>query len=308
MDLILHLGAHRTGSTALLRCLMRSERVLAAEGLSIWPHKTQRALPRLAETPLLYALSLIGDASAAKPLDRLRAEIARRLAVAQKAGAKRLLLSEENMLGPMRESLMEAALYPVVADRLTAYASILPTEPCRIGLALRSYTGYWLSSYIYVLRRHALPRFSEIAPALASGPRGWADVVEDIMTVFPKAEILLWRQEDLATDMPGIAAALAGRTTTKDLSPVLRQINAAGDGADCDLIHLVREAEPEITPSALKARVEALRGTVPSAPPRFSPSQTAAMEERYRADLGRLAALGGRVRFCEKGRAACPIE
>ncbi|WP_343116778.1 hypothetical protein [Ostreiculturibacter nitratireducens] len=305
MDLILHLGAHRTGSTALIRCLMRGERMLAAEGLSIWPHKTQRALKGLASTPLLYALSLMDDAGAGKRLDRIRAEVARRFASAEEAGAKRLLLSEENMLGPMRECLMEASLYPVVADRLTAYASVLPFEPRRIGLALRGYAGYWLSSYVYVLRRHPLPRFSDLAPALAAAPRGWVDVVGDIMTVFPKAEILLWRQEDLDDDMPGIAAALLGRATTEGLHPIARRINTAGDGADCELIHRIREGEPGISPEALKERLEALRGTVPAAPPRFSSSESAAMEARYRDDLARIAALSGRVRLLEKGRVEC---
>lgn len=299
MELTLHLGAHRTGSTALMRCLMRNVETLSDEGVIVWPPAVARAIRDFPRVPVLYDLAAAGEPRSRRRLDRLGAGLSRRIA-AEGGAAARLVLSEENMLGAMRENLAEASLYPGARRRLEAFASVLPQAPRRIGLGLRGYRRFWLSSYVYMLPRkpvvgRALPRFQDIAPILAQSPRGWVEVVEDIRAVFPGAEILLWRQEDLPVRMMQVAAALTGRPDAAGLRPFLKRVNASGDGADCDLIHHIRAREPGLTMREIQARLPDLRGKIAAFPPDFAAREAAHLAERYARDLAVLGAMGSQV-------------
>ncbi len=293
MDLILHFGAHRTGSTALIRCMEKNRDRLAAAGVAFRSPETLRAVPDFAPVAELTRRAAQGDAVAGDRLGLLRDRLAADAAEAGRQGATRLILSDENMIGTMPASLKHRTIYPDAAARLAAYATVLPARPALIAFAVRGYAGWWPSAYAYVLPRHPLPPFGALGDALAQGGRGWADVVRDLRAVFPGVPILLWPQETFADGMTRVVAALAGLAGTDGLEPVTARINPAHLRRQVEQIHRLRKEDPTLAGKALAARL-AMLGEVKGRPPSFRRPQKAALEERYAADLEGLRVVAGR--------------
>ncbi len=275
MRVILHLGAHRTGTTVLARCLFRGKEALLREHISQAPINVLRFGPD-GKPP-----ARIGDC----------------IDLAREEGAETLLIAEENILGNMRQNIEDKELYADLKGRLEVFARALPSPPRRIGIGLRDYAGYWLSAYVFVLRFHPLPRFEEIVDALAGFRRGWVDVVTEVAAAFPESGILLWRHSQLEDAMSEIGAALVGRKSVDGLPHIPNRVNGAGAGSDCDLIHRLRKEQPDLLGKPLEVALQPLRATRSGPSPAFTAAQVAAMTDRYAQDLIRLAALGPRVSF-----------
>lgn len=294
MDLILLLGAHRTGSTALERVLARNEGALGAVGLGFWPQEDLRQEDGFNE---VFALARrpARDRAARAALEGLGARLASRWQAQAGRGTRGLLLSEENMLGHMAANLRRGVFYPQAAARLRAYAALLPAPPRRIGLGIRSYADCWVSAYRYCLPRHDLPEFADLRDALALQPRGWCDLVTDIASVFPGTELLVWPQEALGAALPAIAARLIGYPAdAAALDVPARRVNAAPQAGDAALIHALRRDRPGLKGPDLELALAPLRGSAPAdADPAeaqdFTPAQRRALDRRYALDLDELA-------------------
>ncbi len=297
MRLILHLGAHRTGTTVLARCLFRGREALLREHISQAPINVLRLGPDGRPPAPLRALLRLPGPRTGELEAMLRARIGDCIELAREEGAETLLITEENILGNMRRNIGDKELYADLKGRLEVFARALPSPPRRIGIGLRDYAGYWLSAYVYVLRSHPLPLFQEIVDAIAGFRRGWVDVVTEVAAAFPESEILLWRHSQLEDAMSEIGAALVGRKSADGLPHIPNRVNGAGAGSDCDLIHRLRQEQPDLSGKPLEAALKPLRATRSGPSPAFTAAQVAAMTDRYAQDLARLAALGPRVSF-----------
>lgn len=291
MDLILHLGAHRTGSTAFEQALSANARRLRRDGIVIWKPARLRRLPGFKQVPNLAAKA------------NRRVEMAARLTEAGEAfwlaanatGADTLVLSEENLLGSIEPNLRHASLYPEARARLAAYAALFVQPPRRIGLGIRSYIPFWLSSYAYVLRRRPLPPLERLIPDLVRlgdpGHRGWVDVVADFRAVFPDSDLLVWPAEALRDGATlDAACTLIGRRTT-GLNPGPAQVNAGPAAAVIPQIHALRQTSPDLTDDALDAALAALPPPPPYAP--FSAEDRRRMDDAYARDLATIAQMPG---------------
>ncbi|GHD99457.1 hypothetical protein U879_08190 [Defluviimonas sp. 20V17] len=293
MDLVLLLGAHRTGSTALERVLARNEGALGEAGLTFWPQAELRRDPAFNDAFALTRRAARKPA-ASKALEGLRARLAAQWQGAAEQGMRGVLLSEENMLGHMAANLRRGAFYPRAAARLRAYAALLPAAPRRIGLGIRSYADYWISAYRYSLPRHDLAEFSLLRSALTAQKRGWCDLVTDIATVFPEAELLVWPQEALGTALPAVAARLTGYPTEAPaLTVPARRINAAPQAGDAALIHDLRRDTPGLKGAELEAALASLRAARTQATDtqdqEFTALQRRGFAHRYAEDLAEMA-------------------
>ena len=285
MEPVLHLGAHRTGSTALERLLRRNAGLLADAGLVLWPQSRLRKQMGYGGVAGLTRQGA-SDAAARAELAATTQAFAAAWAAERAAGTRRLLLSEENMLGTMNASLTRRSFYGQAAGRLRAYAAFLPEAPCRIGIGLRSYASYWRSCYLYSLPRHPLPAFDDLAADLAATARGWRALVADIAAAFPQAELLVWTQEDLQTGLAEIACRLTGLAAGPGaFKPLGRRINAAPQAGDVALIHALRRQTPGLAGRALKEALAPLRDPDAPEPRFFTPEQEARMAARYAEDL-----------------------
>ena len=286
MDIVLHLGAHRCGSTAVEQTVTQNLGVLGPERVEIWPPEVFRAIKGFAHLPRVLKR---GETKRAK-LTSIAEDLGGRYTRSEAAGARTLIWSEENLIGGMHTNLAERDFYASARSRLQAYASFLPAPPKRVALAIRGYAAYWRSAYLYVLDRRTLPEFDDLAVDLSQTNRGWRDLIADIRAVFAEAEILVWRQEALKGHELDIVARLTGRPTAEGLTLPRRTVNATRlTPADMPAMHRINRDMAD-TPrierrEALKADRDARTGP---APQMFTATQIAAMDQRYRIDWERL--------------------
>jgi hypothetical protein len=140
--LILHLGLHKTATTALQDFLASESRALLARGA---------ACPRLARmrsdvTPLLVSATRGDRAALGRFVEKNRQRV--------------LLLSDENILGAPGD-ILGGALYPYAENRIRRVVEQFPGLRVRLFLTLRSPAGFLASLYCEYLRHNAWRSFAE---------------------------------------------------------------------------------------------------------------------------------------------------
>lgn len=264
MEIVLHLGAHRTGTTTLQDYLRRHRPGLAARGI-------RPLLPAALRGPEYRGLVQRNGGGPAR--QALAATIAR----ARGQGMRVLLLSEENLCGDLRATLAAGRPYPGLAARLARLGPLPDGGPRRVGLAVRPYAGWWESVLAYAVAQGLhVPDGAEGA-RLSAARRGWADVVADIARAFPGAEIVVWHGLAGRPHLP--VQALTGIAGLPPGGSAPRR-NAAADAA------------------VLRARlVAAGRGDAARHLPQtgrwrpFTPVQARDLAARHAADLARIARM-----------------
>ncbi len=188
MDITLHLGAHRTGTTTFQAYLERNSGALAAAGVVAWtPRRTRGGLlSGLVRRPEEVTWEVERRAF------RTRGRIALERARLARHGMRQLLISEENLIGSVRNNLREGAFYPSLDARLERLAPVFACERLRIGLSIRNYQSYWTSALSFAIARgHPVPGPDRISQ-LVGQSRRWRHIVREVARVFPGAELVVW--------------------------------------------------------------------------------------------------------------------
>jgi hypothetical protein len=200
LDLALHIGAHRTGSTMVAQSLAATIVAHPDCGVALWGPRRLRDIPgfQVATQRLDEDIKPI-DKTAAIGLDQRASLIARDAAKERDRGIHTLILSEENFIGGMRNNFQTGVFYPDVAHRLASFDSLLPMSPLRVALGVREYGAVWTSAY------HCRPQSGRAVPDIAltrktliDNKRGWLEVANAVREVWPDADIMIWQQEHLA--------------------------------------------------------------------------------------------------------------
>lgn len=290
MDLVLHLGAHRTGTTAIQHTLRRNRRQLMQRGVGYWGPGILR---KVFSSGLLTEAA--GDMTGLVAQARRRdiTELLRdRALAARENNVATILLSDENLPGTMPGNLGEAALYPQAQRRLSVLASLLPIRPSAIFLAIRDYAEFWASIYAFSALRRRVPDFDAIGPDVVASRRGWVEVIGDIRAAFPGVPVKIW---PYARHEGALAACLAemlgpSRTALPDDLAIERRNQNPGAAALGRAIDL-RRAGADKTGHALAELASVDGADRPYMP--FSDAEHAALSQRYAHDRARLA--GGEV-------------
>ena len=227
MDITLHVGAHRTGTTTFQRYLRANADWLARERIGFWGPQRMRTsvLPGLFPGPL----TLPGREGQRRARGRIALQVAR----AQAAGLRHLLISDENMIGSPRHCLRARMLYPAVGERMARVAEGFAGRIGRVVLTVRSQDLWWASASAYaVARGHALPSRA-VCAALATSARSWRDVITDIACALPGAKILVVPFERSADRPDTLLSLCTGTPGPRDgsggwvnRSPDLRQLRS----------------------------------------------------------------------------------
>jgi hypothetical protein len=205
MDIILHLGAHRTGSTSFQHYLRGNRARLMADGTALWePGMLRRGV----FDGLFAAPRLING----RDLQRRAMGRVRLLAEqAMRAGAERLLVSEENMIGAPRACLRAAMLYPAMGERMACLDAAFRGGITRVILCTRAQDLWWSSVAAYgVGRGHEVPGQQRI-DAMAQATRTWRDVITDLSCALPHAEIRILPFEQFAGQADKVLAQATDR-------------------------------------------------------------------------------------------------
>lgn len=226
LDIVLHLGAHRCATTTFQTFLWANRVALAKSGLTCWtPRRTRDGLMHgLMKHPALITLE--DEEQGFRSVGRIRLEVDR-LARAEQSG---LLISEENIIGTMRNNLADTRLYPLLHERLRRFVPAFEGARLTIGLCVRTYEEYWASALAKLVAWGGAVPSAYLLDFLTTQPRRWRSMVRDIAAIFPEAEIVVWPFERLAgrpqdqlrllwqAELPSLAAPDLWRNRSNDIA------------------------------------------------------------------------------------------
>lgn len=184
MDIVLHLGAHRTGSTTFQAYLRQNREALETANIGFWgPYRTRNGL--------FAGLEPKGPVQKGRKNPQVRAEgrVQMRLEQARQSGLDALLISDENMIGSVRSCVREGELYPAIGERMSRYVRAFGGRVTRISLSIRAQDRFWSSALAFIVARgHPVPGKRKI-DEIAGSVRSWRDVITDLSCAAPGAEI-----------------------------------------------------------------------------------------------------------------------
>lgn len=263
MDVILHIGAHRTATTTFQHYLRDQRPELRDRGIGYWgPGRTRNGL--------FHGIHAQGR-EAGPMFRRATGRIALNLARCRDKGCRALLVSDENMAGTVRHNLRRGALYPGIGERLARVHVAFSGQVAQVVLTIRSLDLYWTSALGYgVSRGHPVPD-ADALDRLVTAPRSWCDVIADVACAMPDARIRVLPFETLGGRPDALLSEILGESCPPDSSD--RRLNA--------------------TPKLPRLREITEAGPLPEGDGRwhpFDPAQASALRETYQDDLFWLAA------------------
>lgn len=162
-SIVVHLGAHRTGTTYLQQFLRKNSAYLERTGI-------QLVYPPLSRVQTLTEVQLTQT---------------------------RAVVSEENILGTMEENISTGVLYPSAAVCLARHSALLK-QADKVYLTIRRYDEWWASSIAFLAKCGSpLPSLAHVNK-IARLQRTWNHVIDDIVEAAPQAEVIVrefnWKQ------------------------------------------------------------------------------------------------------------------
>lgn len=189
MDIILHIGAHRTASTSFQAYLRANAAALDQEGLCFWgPLRTRKGL-------FAGIVPTNGSPRLERQARMAKGRIALQIERARLNGMRQLIVTDENMIGAPRRNMRDTTLYRGAGERIARHAAAFGGRITRAVLSVRSLDSYWSSVLSYgIARGHPLPDQAHLE-AIATAERSWRGVITDLACALPGVELLVLPHE-----------------------------------------------------------------------------------------------------------------
>jgi hypothetical protein len=192
MEVILHIGAHRTASTSFQSYMRANALALSAQGVGFWgPRRTRNGLfAGIIPTngsPRLERQARLAKGRIVLHLDRVAAQ-----------GTRWLVVSDENIIGAPRRNLRDSGLYRGAGVRMARHAAAFGGRIARVVFSVRAFDSYWSSTLAYSIARGSpLPDPAQLE-AICTQRRSWRDVITELASAVPGVEILVLPHETFA--------------------------------------------------------------------------------------------------------------
>jgi hypothetical protein len=247
----IHIGAHKTATTAVQEILALMRPQLVARGVDFIPNDIVRQ-SGLAKALFVRRISTRLPVLRGRTVAALMAEYLDPL----RAGPTAMVLSEEKLMGGSLQVFSDP-VYPQIERIIPMLASLGARSAggadVTLYLSIRSLDGQMPSAYVQELK-FAPPiegGFHNIRRRVLARPPSWFDMVRRIRAAAPATPLRVWRQEDyrrapavilgeLCGCDPGPLPAMEDPYWTK--SPDLAAIRAA-EALPADMPLAVRRAE-----------------------------------------------------------------
>jgi len=268
MDVILHIGAHRTASTSFQAYMRANAPQLQGHGIGFWgPLRTRNGL-------LTGVIPVAGPVPAARQFDLAAGRIAVNVQKAAQAGLRQIVVSDENIAGAPRELLRAGTLYPDLAPRLGRYLKAFGDSVTRIVFSIRSPELFWSSCLAYGVKRgHRVPGRQRLEQ-IAAAPRGWQEVIRDIALAAPGVDLMVMTHEELGSLPERRLWQMTDRRVMPPMTHAREWLN--------------RSPDLEELRSILETRAPGTSALLPRGEGRWMPfphRAQAALRERYADDL-----------------------
>ncbi|MCF6232288.1 MAG: hypothetical protein L3J36_04190 [Rhodobacteraceae bacterium] len=183
MDVILHIGAHRCATTSFQNYLRQNVNALDQQGIGFWgPRRTRNGLFR-------GIVPKVGGGAWRDQQRRGMGRVRMHLARSSGLGVNSLLVTDENLLGSVRENLRFCELYSGAGERMARYGEAFDGRIRHILLNVRSLDTYWASALGFSLTRGRNMPGQAALVRLATAQRSWRDVITDVACAIPGATI-----------------------------------------------------------------------------------------------------------------------
>lgn len=265
MDVILHLGAHRTGTTTFQHYVRDHAEVLDHHRIGFWgPARMRKSvLPGLFRTP--------GTVNPLKTARRAEGRIAMLTQRAEDKGIDQLLVSDENMIGSASYCFRKTALYPAIGERVARIAAGFRGRVRRVILSVRAQDLWWASAAaLLVARGHPMPS-NERLYTIAASARSWRNVITDLACALPEADIRVLPFETYVGRPEGVLQVATGLDMPTDSQ--MRWLNRSATLPELRARLAEQGSNPEMLPDR------------PGRWQPFTPEQSARLAENYADDL-----------------------
>jgi hypothetical protein len=271
MDVILHIGAHRTASTSFQAYMRCNGTALAHDGIGFWgPLRTRGGV-------LSGVIPILSPVPPKRQLKQARGRILTQLAEAQERGFSQLIISDENIIGAPRQNLRAKSLYGGIGERLARFHHAFDGRITRVVLSIRSLDNLWSSTLAYAVKRgHSMPS-DELLEKIASGPRTWREVITDVACAMPDVEIQVMPFETYAGQPEAKLRLMIGGARKVPLKHHRKWLNRAPDQSQ------IHEILADRGVSAVELAEANLAGEGRWQP--FNGDQIARLRENYHDDL-----------------------
>ena len=212
-----HLGAHKTATSHLQRCLKKASEALAADGVQY--HGPEKFRSETGTIPALFGFRQGRSAGDDRPDPQ--AQLA-----ALSQGADRLVLSEENFIGVLNSprGLAIRRRYKAAGERLSALSTAIGQD-VDVFLGIRRPTGFINSAYGQMLLGGQVRPLGIFLRRNPMSSVDWLDVVTRIRQARGVGQVTVWRYEDYAALFPQIVTGLVGAVPSRHVQWVERSVN-----------------------------------------------------------------------------------
>lgn len=283
---VLHLGAHRTGTTSLQSIFQRNQDVLARENIAYWGPRKMR-VPNLRD--------YYGEATNSPRNLETQAQIRAEMSQLVQDGVETLLISEENLLGTMEHNLKTQSLYATAGEKLRSYASVLGEAPERLVLSVRDYAEFWQSIYVFrLMAKKQVRPLDAIGLIEGINSRGWAEVVAEIRAAFPHSKITILRHNRADAFTQAALEACAGPHAGSRVQHSVPQSNGSLSQEGMAVLQAANAAFDGQWPAQMRGKLLKRLRDIPGTPfAVFTDAQRVHLNERFEADCQRIA--GGEI-------------
>lgn len=282
---LIHAGAHRTGTSSFQLCLHENRALLAGRGFDV-AYPGRDGVPQ-GHLRLPLPRRRHGDKRIPEYAERLRPVLARLAEPGQG-----LILSEENLPGPMLH-FYHGAFYPASRKRFLSLAGALDERPAHVLFVVRAYAELYVSAWRKRAEDNPVAPFSEIVPQFMAMDRGWPELVAEMRDTLAPDRLTVVPYESRG-ESRDLLRHLLPDLSGEDLKEPARTVNLSATDAALEALQR-RYHAGETLPRKVWQRIVRTHAdqTNPRGIAAFSETDRRALDARYHADLARLADLPG---------------
>lgn len=195
MQVVFHLGAHCTDEDRLLKCVLKNQDMLRADGIAAPGPGKYRAVLREA------VLKLRGAPAPLVMQDQVQDKI-----MGEGQRAERLVFSNQSFLCATDKVFQQGKLYALAGERAQWLSQVFPDDEIELFLGIRNPATFVPAVY----GRCKGLGFDDFLSGADPRAMRWSEVVADIRRAVPRAVLTVWANEDTPLLWTQLLAELSG--------------------------------------------------------------------------------------------------
>lgn len=283
----MHIGAHKTATTHLQHTLEANVALLKEAGVQYRGPRDFRGEGRTLQNR--FGLLTEGGAATAHDPIRELADLA--------AGAQRLVISEENIAGPIwqRKGGEASPLYPRADAHLEKLLPQFGGRPLSLFFSVRNPADFISSTYAQALLGGRIQPFETFTKGMELSQVRWSNLLRRLTLLPDVTEVFVWKYEDYSKIQVRMLRKLLGWKLGPRVVPITGRVHQGMSAEAVARVLALGDNAPK-TRKERRAMVHALREEYPTgeARGRFSPwgaEARAVAAKSYEDDLAEIAAM-----------------